>query len=36
MITLAVALPLLAAFLLPLTGPYRKVVGPAALILVVV
>lgn len=34
MIALAVALPLLAAFLLPLSGPLRRVVGPAALLLV--
>lgn len=31
MIALAVALPLLAAFLLPLTGPLKRFVGPAAL-----
>lgn len=32
MIVLAVALPLLAAFLLPISGPLRRVLGPAALL----
>ena len=34
MIALAVALPLLGAFLLPLMGPLKRVFGPAVLLAV--